>query len=63
MYQSATDMKCLIFWFEMINRDQWVTLGYLWGLSLRLHTHVFLGSKGFGDPLPFIMWVLRDYSG
>lgn len=50
MDQSATNMKCLIFWFEIINRDQWVTLGYLWRLSLRLHTHAFLGSKGFGDP-------------
>lgn len=45
-YQSATDVKCLIIWFEMINRDQWVTLCYLWRLSLRLPTHTFLNSKG-----------------
>lgn len=44
--QSATDVKCLIFWFEMINCDQWLPLCYLWRLSPRLRTHVFLEAKG-----------------
>lgn len=45
-YQSATDTKCLIFWCEMINCDQSVTLCYLWKLSPRLRPLMFLEAKG-----------------
>lgn len=46
MYQSETNMKCLIFWFEMNNHDLSVTLCYLCSLSLHFRTHMFLEAKG-----------------